>query len=894
MTGRRPPRAAEWLVERSLPIDAAEREAVLGDLAEEHAEIAWRAGTVAADAWYWRQTIASVVPNLRRRFTHGSLHRQDNATGGVMDSVLQDIRYGWRMMHRRPLTTAVALASLIVGVALPAVVFSLLNAVVLRPLPVANPDALAVLLEQRTDGMNHNFSYPDFVDYRAAQRTLTDLAAYSRIDVTIRQPAGSQIVAGELVSGNYFTTLGVPLRFGRAITDADDRPGAPPVVVVSDRLWRQIAEDAPGGFAPRTISINATTFSVIGVAARPFGGMEIGRDARLWAPIHVQPILDPSGGQNFVSRRTMSWLTVIGRLPAGMSRERAAVDLNAVEASIAPAAGRPRPLMLRFAPGRQGDSMLPEATGGPLQLLLGAALLVLLVASANIANLLLARATDRSREIAVRCALGAGRARLARLVLIETLLLGVSGAAAALVVARWLADFAVPFISRFGDPVALDVGLDWRVVLFVSAAGLGATCLAGLAPMLTAFRTSPAGSLGEGGRSTSAGPVTQRLRSGLIVVQFALCLALVVAATLLARTVYHLRTIPTGFDTEHVALLVVDPEAAQLDAVRTRSYLGNAIERLSRVPGVKAAGYGRVIPLGFGGSRSTISVPGYRAAPDEDMEINFNIISPTYFDAMGMGLVAGRPFDMRDVEGRPRVAIVNQTMAARYWPGRSAVGQSIKMGPNAIEVVGVARDVKYRVLREEAAPSLYLPLDQERARAGVLHVRTDDNPAVLLDMLRRSLADVDAAVPITMVRTLGQQATLNLTDERMVMTIGLVLGGAALLLAAVGLYGTMTYAVGQRTRELGVRIALGATARDIGRLVLRQGIQLSVAGTVLGAALALWLARALESRLFGVKSADVPTFLASAALLAAIALVASWMPARRAAHVDPVTALRAD
>jgi len=326
--------------------------------------------------------------------------------------------------------------------------------------------------------------------------------------------------------------------------------------------------------------------------------------------------------------------------------------------------------------------------------------------------------------------------------------------------------------------------------------------------------------------------------------------------------------------------------------VRTRAYLGDAIERLSRIPGVKAAGFGRVIPLGFGGSRSTITVPGYQPAPDEDMEINFNRISPTYFDAMGIALVDGRPFDARDVEGRPPVAIVNQTMAARYWPGRSAVGQRIMEGKSAIEVVGVARDVKYRVLREEAVPSLYLPLDQGRATAGVLHVRAEGDPSAILDTLRRSLADVDAAVPIGTVRTLRQQATLNLTDERMAMTIGLVLGAAALLLAAVGLYGSMSYAVAQRTRELGVRMALGATARDIGGLVLRQGIQLSIAGTVLGAALALWLARALESRLFGVKSADVPTFLASAALLAAIALLASWMPARRAARVDPVTALR--
>jgi predicted permease len=894
MSGSRPPRAAEWLIERSLPIDAAERDGVLGDLAEEHGEIVRSAGAVAADAWYWRQTFTSVVPNLRRRVAHVSRPRQERARGGVMDSVLQDVRYGWRMIRRRPVTTSVALASLVLGVSLPAVVFSLLNAVVLRPLPVENPDSLAVLLEQREDGTNHNFSYPDFVDYRAAQRTLTDLAAYSRVDVTVRQPAGSHIVAGELVSGSYFSTLGVRMRFGRAIVDADDRLGATPVVVVSEGLWQQISGSAASNFEPRTISINATEFSIVGVAARPFGGMEVGRDARLWAPIHVQPLLDPGGGPNLVPRRTASWLTVIGRLRTASSRASAAADLNAVEASVAPKAGRSRALTLAFVSGRQGDSSLPEATGGPLRLLLGAALLVLLVACANVANLLLARATDRSHETAVRCALGAGRARLARLVLIETLILAVTGAAAALLVARWLADFAVPFISRFGEPVTLDVSMDWRLVLFVAAAGVAATLVAGLTPMLTAFRTSPAGSLGQGGRSAIAGPVSHRLRGALVVAQFALSLALVVAATLLARTVYNLGTVPTGFDMDQVALLAVDPEAAQLDAARTRAYLGAAIDRLARVPGVKAAGFGRIIPLGFGGSRSTISVPGYPAAPDEDMEINFNRISPTYFDSMGIALVDGRRFDAGDAQGRSPVAIVNQTMAARYWAGRRAVGQRIMMDRAAIEVVGVARDVKYRGLREEAAPSFYLPLDQGRATAGVLHVRTEGDPSAMLGTLRRALAEVDSAVPITTVRTLRQQASLNLTDERMAMMIGVVLAGAALLLAAVGLYGSMAYAVRQRTREIGVRIALGATAQDIGRLVLRQGVALSAAGAMLGVALAIWLARALESRLFGVKSADLPTLLVSAALLAAIALFASWVPARRAARVDPVTALRVE
>jgi predicted permease len=431
-------------------------------------------------------------------------------------------------------------------------------------------------------------------------------------------------------------------------------------------------------------------------------------------------------------------------------------------------------------------------------------------------------------------------------------------------------------------------------VLFVAAAGLGATVVAGLAPMLSAFRTSPAGSLGEAGRSVSAGPAGQRIRRGLIVAQFALSLALVVAAALLARTVQNLRAIPTGFDMDHVALFGVDPEAAALDAPRTRAYLDAAIERATRVPGVRAAGFGRVIPLGFGGSRTTIGIPAYRPAPGEDMEINFNIVSPSYFEAMGIALVDGRAFDARDVEGRQPVAVVNQAMAARYWSNRRAIGQRIRLGDAAVEVVGVARDVKYRVMREAAGPSFYLPLGQERPTAGIIHVRTEEDPREVLETVRRSLAELDASVPITTVRTLRDQATLNLNDERMAMTIGVILGGAALLLAAVGLYGSMSYAVGQRTRELGVRMALGATARDIRRLVLSQGVGLSVAGTLLGTALAVWLARSLESRLFGVRPADVPTLIISAALLAAVAVFASWVPARRAARVDPVNALKVD
>ena len=711
----------------------------------------------------------------------------------------------------------------------------------------------------------------------------------------MRTTGGSEVVAAELVSGGYFQTLGVAARYGRTLSDEDDRSGAAPVAVVSLGLWRRIS-GADTTFEPRTITLNAQVFSIVGVLAAPFRGMEIGRDVRVWAPLHQQPTLDPSGGNDYLPKRTASWLTVIGRLRSGVGLERAAADLNAVEGDVARRAGRPRPMVLALISGRLGDSMLPQATGSPLRVLLGAALLVLIVACANVANLLVTRATERSHEIAVRAALGARRGRLVRQVMVETLLLGVVGASAALVVSVWLASWTVPLMSSFGEPITLDVGVDWRMVAFVTGLALAATFAAGVAPALFVRRSKPAAALSEAGRAMTGGRSTTRLRQALVIVQFALSLALIAGAILLARTVHNLKTLSTGFDIDHVALVAVDPEAAQYSDPQIRAYYARAIERLGQIPGVKAVGYGRVIPLGFGGSRTTIAIGGYQAAPNEDMDINFNRVSPGYFAAMGIGLIDGRLFDARDAAGAPQTLVVNETMAARYWPKRRAVGQHVRFSRNGPdnEVIGVVRDVKYRMLREDAAPSFYLAQAQEAAAAGVLHVRTEGDPRILLDGLRRAIAEMDPAVPVVTVRTLRDQADLNVNDERVAMLIGVALAGAALLLAAVGLYGSMVYAIGQRQREMGVRMALGATAADIRRLVLGQGLTLSLAGTLIGAALALGSTRLLQNRLFGVASSDLQTLVAAAVLLSVVAAIASLTPAWRAARVDPVRALRVD
>ena len=380
-------------------------------------------------------------------------------------------------------------------------------------------------------------------------------------------------------------------------------------------------------------------------------------------------------------------------------------------------------------------------------------------------------------------------------------------------------------------------------------------------------------------------------------VQFALSLALVVSATLLVRTLMNLRAIPTGFDLHHVALLSVDPEAAQYKAPRIRQYYADAEARLTAVPGVKAAGYGRVIPVGFGGSRTTVTVPNYQPAPSEDMELNLNTVSPGYFEALGISIVAGRPLADGDIEGRPLVAVVNETMAKRFWPNMQAVGQVFHEGELTdppIEIVGVARDVKYRTLREEARPSFYRPLGQRRAAGGVVHVRTAGDPKAMIDTLRKTLAAVDPGVPIASALTLRQQVDLNVNDERVAMTIGLALAVAALILAAVGLYGSMSYTVGQRSREIGVRMALGAVPGDVRRLVLGQGLRLAVLGSIAGLAIGIGLGWLIEERLYGVSPIDAVSLIVSVAVLAAVALVASWVPARRASRVDPINVLRAE
>jgi len=886
----RPPRLAEWLVRRSTP--DAERAAQLGDLEEEFRDRLATDGR-GARRWYWRQTVRSVPSNLRRRlFPEPTLDGKDRA----MTSIGQDLRFALRMLRRRPLVTGVAVLSLTVGIAMSVGVFALLDAAVLRPLPLRDPGELRVLLEQRERGTNHNFSYPGFVAYRAVQRSFTDLVAFSATTSALEEPGGSSVIAGELVSGHYFSELGPRIAIGRGLTDADMAPGAAEVVVLARAEWRRLFGD-PAELGARSVRLNGRDFAVVGVAADPFRGMQVGGDARFWAPVAAQPVLDPFGGQSFLTMPTVSWLTVMGRLRPGVDDAAAMAELNATGAGLTQVReDGPAPRFF-LIPGHQGDSGLAAQVEEPLELLLGASLLVLLVACANVAGLLLARAGDRTREIAVRTALGAGRWRITRLLLLESIVLGVAGTAGGLMAARWVAPIGAASITQFGQPVTLDVRLSGRVMAFATAAGLLTALVAGLAPVLRGWRHQMHNRLHDGGRTATAGRGAIRWQRSLVAGQFALTLALVVTAGLLVRTLLNLQSIPTGLAVDQVALVGVNPQAVQYDLARTRDYLVRLTERVASLPGVRAAGFGRVIPLGFGGARMTVEVPGYSPAADGDMELNYNVVSPGYFEALGIDILDGRALAPSDTGNGPMAVVVSETMARRYWPDGRAVGRTLKLpgdGPT-LDVVGVARDVKYRTIREDSNPSFYLSVLQAAVpRGGIIHVRTHGEPDAHLDTLRQAVADVDPAVPITLLSTLREQVRSNVARERLTMAIGLVLGGTALLLAAVGLFGAMATLVGRRARELGVRLALGAVPSQLASLVLREGLRMAIWGGALGFALAIWVGQLVESRLYGVGAFDPVSAAVGLALVAGVALVAAWLPARRAARVDPVGVLRAE
>lgn len=621
------------------------------------------------------------------------------------DVLSQDVAYALRGMRRNPGFTMSVILTLALGIGVNTGVFGIVDAVIFRPLPVADPDSLLVLLEQRKESVNHNFSYADYVDFRDRNRVLSGLIAAAPIGVSLDEGGASTRVRGEIVSGDYFSVLGVSPYLGRTFLPHEDSvPGAVPVAVVSHSLWRRLF---PGDRAVsgHTLTLNRVTFSIVGVMPDHFRGVSIGAAAEVWVPMMMQGVAAPSEGLDLLSQRSASWLTVIGRMGEGVDEGRATAGMQDVERQLAEETSRPAARTLLLAPGRQGDSPLPGTIRRPLMVLWAAVGFVLLIACANIANLQLARAAARRREIVVRLSIGAGRLRLVRQLVTESLVLALAGGACGLLVATWTSRVLLALLPSRGDTLVLDASLDARVLGFTLVLSLVTGLVFGLVPALHASRQDLARSLRDAGASEEP----QRFgrlgyRQVLLVAEVALSLVLLVGAGLTFRTLQNLRGLDTGFDRRNLLLVSFDLETAGFDRVRGADFHTRLTGSVAAVPGVTSASLASVPPVNAGGSRMSVFVPGYRPRPDEDMELNLMIVDAGYFRTMGIPVLRGRGFDGSERPGGARMVVINETMAARYWPGDNPVGKVIGFGggegPFDTMVIGVVADAKYRSMRE--------------------------------------------------------------------------------------------------------------------------------------------------------------------------------------------------
>ncbi len=809
------------------------------------------------------------------------------------DDLRQDLRHTLRQLRKDPGFTAVALLTLALGIGANSAIFSVVNGVLLRPLPYPEPDRLVILWEDYTarGGPEREWhSYPNFADWRAESRSFEEMAVWQGGQPILTGSGGEpERVPGAQVTHGFFPTLGVQPALGRAFLEEEDAPGGPPVVLLSHGLWERRFGGDPA-VVGRTVVVNGVEQTVIGVLPRGFRYQPLG-DVDLWQPLGLDAA--SSCGRACVHLRS------VARLRPGVTPEAAEAELRTIAAR----------LEAEYPQSNTGVSasvfpMRDEIVGDvrpAMLVLLGAVGFVLLIACANIASLVLARGERRRAEVAVRTALGAERGRLVRQLLTESLVLALIGGAlavglAAAAVAAFPA-FAPPDIPRLEE-----VGIDLAVLGFTLAVTVVAGLLFGLAPALIASRPDVASYLKEGGRSETGRAGSGRVRSGLVVGQVALSLVLLVGAGLLLRSFVELRRADLGFEPEGVltANLFLPPSRYEAPEA-VEAFYRELFDRLEGLPGVRRAAGISGLPLSGGGTDIDFYIEGRRLpSAGEEEAIWYRIATPDYFATVGLRLLSGRPFDEDDRVDGPSVLLVNRSAAERYWPGEDPVGARLTFGdPSAEdatwrEVVGVVDDVRHFGVAAGEQAAVYLPWTQIRSRGLNLVLRTSGEPERIAGAVRSELAAMDDALALTTLRPMTELVDASLAEARFFAALLALFAGVALVLAAVGIYGVLSYLVARRTHEVGIRMALGARREDVLRLMLGRGMLLAALGLGLGLLVAVWGTRVLSGLLFRVRPSDPLTFVAVAILLAAVAFVACWVPARRATRVDPLIALRAE
>ncbi len=819
--------------------------------------------------------------------------------------MFQDLRFGIRLLWKNPGFTAVAVLSLSLGIGANTAIFSLVDAVLLKLLPVKSPEQLVVLDAFNQRGERNNFSYPMFERLRDHPQVFTGIFAAldgtNRMEVAVPDPGGRKEQAEVLlVSGEYFQVLGVNPVIGRTLTAEDNRnPGAHPVAVLSYGFWqRRFAGDV--SVIGKGITLKEQPFIIIGVTPPEFFGEAVGRAPDIWAPLMMQPPLDR--GQSYLGEANLGWLRILARLQPGVSEEQVQAALATLFGQIK---SEPSDLgkwtqhlsRIGLSPGGQGLSWFRDRFAKPLRVLMAVVGLVLLIACANVANLLLARATTRQREVAIRLAIGAGRFRIVRQFLTESVLLAAVGGALGLLFAWWGSHLLLVLVSSDSNTIPIDVTPNARILSYTIVVSLMTALLFGLAPALAATRQDVNSTL----KGTALARPRLSLSRLLVIAQVALSLLLLTGAGLFAQTLRNLRTLDLGFAAESVIQARINPQASGYKPEQLPDLYRRLLERLNSAPGVRSAS---LSGSGFrtGTSRSCcIAVEGYTHGPHEDREVQTNSVTPGYFQTMGLPLLLGRDFTPEETgrkpgEFFPHIAIINETMARYYFGEANPLGKRFGWGDPSqpikydIEVIGVAKDANYGSLRDKTRRLIYFPSQGET----LLVARAAGPGGPLVATIRREIQSVDKSLEISSIRTVPELLDQALIQERLLAKLSSFFGLLALLLACIGLYGLMSYDVARRTYEIGIRMALGAQRVDVVRLLMRETMLLVVIGLLAGLGAALATTRLVTSLLYGLAPNDLPTLVLSSLLMLTVAALAGYLPARRAARVDPMVALRSE
>ena len=820
-----------------------------------------------------------------------------------MDTLLQDIRYTLRVLGKKPGFALVAILSLALGIGANVAVFSLVNFVLFKPMPVKQPERLAALYTtEPQSNLPSGFSYPDYIDYRDGSEVFADLMGFTGIPLNLSVSGGQpELIWGELVTGNYFSGLGVEPVVGRGFKPEEDlTPNSHPVAVISYNFWQRRFSSDPD-IAGKTIRLNNHDFTIVGVAPFGFTGAKfLGFIPDAWVPVMMHQQVWPDSEQ-ILTRRASRFLSLRGRLKDGVSLEQAEAAMNTRARQLEQAYPETnKNLTINVVDGSTKVEPYITVTGViPIftSMMMAIVGLVLLIACANVANLLLARAAGRRREVAIRLALGASRTRLIRQLLTESTILSLVGGGLGLLMALWVGDLMMAFypVLDFNtvEP-AYDMSLDWRVIVFALAVSIITGFIFGLAPALQASKPDLVPTL-KGETAVLGGPRRFGLSNILVIAQVALSLVLLITAGLFIRSVQNAEKIDPGFDTQNIMLSSVDLGLQGYDEARGKDFYKHLVERVGAVPGVESAAVAFPLPLDAYDYGTRIDIEGYQPPPDEGrVRVGYTIAGPGYFRAMGTRLIEGREFNERDTADAPRAVIINETMARRYWPDQNPIGKRIRVGNERnpfSEVVGLAEDGKYTTLGESPTPYMFVPLGQNYDGRMTLIVRGADAER-LVPAIRQEVRALDETLPLFGVKTIREFMTRSLAGAQSAATLISLFGVLAMLLAAVGIYGVMNYSVSTRTREIGIRMALGANRVEVLKMILKQGMFLAGLGVVIGLALAFVLTRMMTSLLFGVSATDQITFIAISLLLAAVALAACYIPARRATRVDPMVALR--